>query len=91
MFISIIDVYYDIKPPYMYEAQACNCQVPPEKDKKGCGEDCINRLIYAECSPQLCSLKDRCSNQKIQKHDWAPDLVKFMTKDKVRICCSMLI
>lgn len=67
----------------MYEAQACNCKMPTEKEKLGCGEDCINRMVYAECSPQLCPLKQKCSNQKIQKHEWASKLVKFMTRDKV--------
>lgn len=75
-------MYYDVKPTYMYEAQACNCALP-EVEGHGCGEDCINRLVYAECSPQLCPCKDRCSNQRIQKHEWAPGLDKFMTKDKV--------
>ncbi|XP_065200673.1 uncharacterized protein LOC135831812 isoform X2 [Planococcus citri] len=76
------NVYYDVKPTYMYEAQACSCKIPTEKDELGCGEDCINRLVYAECSPELCPLKQKCSNQKIQKHEWSPKLVKFMTQDK---------
>lgn len=76
------NVYYDVKPPYMYEAQACNCSLPQKPVQKGCGEDCINRLVYSECSTQLCPCKERCSNQKIQKHDWAPGIEKFMTKDK---------
>nr|CAD7255866.1 unnamed protein product [Timema shepardi] len=72
------NVYYDVKPTYTYEAQTCNCS-----GDKGCGEDCINRMVYAECSTQLCSSKERCSNQRIQKHEWAPGLEKFMTKDKL--------
>ncbi|XP_039291207.1 LOW QUALITY PROTEIN: uncharacterized protein LOC111050219 [Nilaparvata lugens] len=85
------NVYYDVKPSYMYEAQACNCNLPPAqgvqggqggKPPPGCGEDCINRLIYTECSPRLCPCKQHCSNQRIQRHEWAPGLVKFMTADK---------
>ncbi|XP_047120741.1 histone-lysine N-methyltransferase ash1 [Schistocerca piceifrons] len=76
------NVYYDVKPTYMYEAQACNCPLPSRPGVKGCGEECINRMVYAECSPQLCPCKDYCSNQRIQKHEWAPGLEKFMTKDK---------
>lgn len=82
-FLLLPDVYYDVKPTFMYEAQACNCPFPKEPGCKGCGEDCINRMVYAECSPQLCPLKDLCSNQRIQKHEWSPGLVKFMTKEKV--------
>jgi hypothetical protein len=79
------DVYYDVKPTYTYEAQACNCVLPSTPGHKGCGEDCINRMVYSECSPQLCPCKELCSNQRIQRHEWAPGLEKFMTKDKV--CC----
>ncbi|XP_073978076.1 histone-lysine N-methyltransferase ash1 isoform X3 [Rhodnius prolixus] len=73
------NVYYDVKPTLNYEAQACNCR---PTDDIGCGEDCINRMILTECSPQSCPCGDKCSNQKIQRHEWAPDLLKFMTKDK---------
>ncbi|XP_069704596.1 uncharacterized protein ash1 isoform X2 [Periplaneta americana] len=77
------NVYYDVKPTYMYEAQACNCALPSTQGgQKGCGEDCINRMVYSECSPQLCPCKEFCSNQRIQRHEWAPGLEKFMTKDK---------
>ncbi|XP_046677984.1 histone-lysine N-methyltransferase ASH1L isoform X2 [Homalodisca vitripennis] len=74
------NVYYDVKPVLLYEAQACSCKV--EGEGKGCGEDCINRMIFSECSPQLCPCREKCSNQRIQRHEWAPGLDKFMTKDK---------
>ncbi|CAH1407080.1 unnamed protein product [Nezara viridula] len=71
------NVYFDVKPTLSYEAQSCSC-----KPSSGCGEECINRMVLAECSPQFCPCKENCSNQKIQKHEWAPGLMKFMTKDK---------
>jgi len=74
------NVYYDVKPVLLYEAQACNCKAQDEG--KCCGEDCINRMTYTECSPHQCPCKDKCSNQRIQRHEWAPGLDKFMTKDK---------
>ncbi|KAL1453943.1 hypothetical protein WDU94_010244, partial [Cyamophila willieti] len=77
------NVYYDIKPNYScYEAQACNCQLPNEPDKRGCGEDCLNRLVYTECIPSMCPCGTRCANQSIQRHEWAPGLIKFMTDGK---------
>lgn len=76
-----------MKPTYTYEAQACNCVLPSTSGHKGCGEDCINRMVYSECSPQLCPCKEFCSNQRIQRHEWAPGLEKFMTKDKVESLC----
>lgn len=74
--------YNNVKPSYVHEPQSCNCKAPEDGTPKGCGDDCINRLVYAECAPGLCPLRDRCSNQKIQRHEWAPGLDKFMTKEK---------
>ncbi|KAG7209902.1 hypothetical protein KM043_011498 [Ampulex compressa] len=71
------NIYYDVKPTTLYEAQACEC-----KPESGCGDDCINRMVFSECSPQLCPCGEKCENQKIQKHEWAPGLQKFMTEDK---------
>jgi [histone H3]-lysine4 N-trimethyltransferase ASH1L len=77
------NVYYDMKVPYMYEAhQSCNCTSPIKPGQPGCGDDCINRLVYAECVSRLCPSKEKCSNQKIQKHEWSPGVEKFMTKEK---------
>lgn len=39
-------------------------------------------MVFSECSPQLCPCGEKCENQKIQKHEWAPGLQKFMTEDK---------
>ncbi|CAL1683066.1 unnamed protein product [Lasius platythorax] len=71
------NIYYDVKPTTLYEAQACEC-----KPESGCGDDCINRMVFSECSPQLCPCGDKCENQKIQKHEWSPGLQRFMTEDK---------
>lgn len=64
------NVYCVRAPPSICEPQACNCSGE-------CGEDCINRLVLAECPPS-----HRCRNQKIQRHEWAPGLEKFMTDSK---------
>ncbi|XP_012286435.1 histone-lysine N-methyltransferase ash1 isoform X2 [Orussus abietinus] len=71
------NIYYDVKPTTLYEAQACEC-----KPESGCGDDCINRMVFSECSPQLCPCGEKCENQKIQKHEWAPGLQRFMTENK---------
>ncbi|GBP07646.1 Histone-lysine N-methyltransferase ash1 [Eumeta japonica] len=72
------NVYYDVKPSAEEcESVACNCA-----SSSGCPEDCINRLVFAECSPQLCPCGEKCRNQRIQKHEWASGLEKFMTKNK---------
>ncbi|KAL0129627.1 hypothetical protein PUN28_001709 [Cardiocondyla obscurior] len=71
------NIYFDVKPTTLYEAQACEC-----KPESGCGDDCINRMVFSECSPQLCPCGEKCENQKIQKHEWSPGLQKFMTENK---------
>lgn len=76
------NVYVDVKPVSKYEVQSCNCSRPKVKSDKGCGADCLNRMMYVECSPALCPCGDQCGNQKIQKHDWSPGLERFMTRDR---------
>ncbi|XP_035824924.1 uncharacterized protein LOC101849998 isoform X2 [Aplysia californica] len=63
------------------EVPLCNCK-PPPAGGKGCLDDCLNRMIYTECSPAMCPMGENCGNQKIQKHEWAPGLEKFLTKDR---------
>ncbi|XP_043479533.1 histone-lysine N-methyltransferase ash1 [Leptopilina heterotoma] len=71
------NVYYDVKPTTLYESQSCEC-----KPESACGDECINRMVFSECSPQFCPCGEKCKNQKIQKHDWSPGLQKFMTEVK---------
>lgn len=62
---------YNVKNTSMAcEPQSCNC-------KKECEDDCINRLVLSECPPT-----HKCKNQRIQKHEWAPGIEKYMTDNK---------
>ncbi|KAK3777391.1 hypothetical protein RRG08_032495 [Elysia crispata] len=63
------------------EIPLCNCKLP-QNGGPGCQDDCLNRMIYTECSPSTCPLGEDCGNQRIQKHEWAPGLVKVQTKDR---------
>ncbi|XP_068910676.1 histone-lysine N-methyltransferase ash1 isoform X6 [Tenebrio molitor] len=54
------------------EPQPCNCT-----PLSNCGDDCINRLVLAECPAS-----HKCQNQRIQRHEWAPGIEKFMTEAK---------
>ncbi|XP_013779563.1 uncharacterized protein LOC106464006 [Limulus polyphemus] len=76
------NVCVDVKPVSRYEATSCNCIRPKDFIEKGCGTDCLNRMMYVECTSQLCPCKEQCSNQKIQKHEWSPGLERFMTPDR---------
>ncbi|KAL5291748.1 ASH1L family protein [Megaselia abdita] len=55
----------------------CNC-----KPNIGCADDCLNKMVYTECYPSTCPNKDKCKNQKIQRHDIAPGVERFMTANK---------
>ena len=69
----------NVKPPPIgaNDHPMCNC-----KCDVGCGENCLNRMVYTECSPSNCPTREKCRNQKIQKHDIAPGVERFMTENK---------
>ncbi|XP_022105816.1 histone-lysine N-methyltransferase ASH1L-like isoform X2 [Acanthaster planci] len=75
------NIYYDVKPICSTQ-NSCNCRRPKDGIQKGCGDDCLNRMVLSECSPSTCPCGELCCNQRIQKHEWAPGLQRFMTKDR---------
>ncbi|RKP34703.1 hypothetical protein BJ085DRAFT_4474, partial [Dimargaris cristalligena] len=52
------------------------CQCDPEQDL-GCGPNCINRMLFYECSPKNCPCGDKCTNQIIQKRQMQSKLEVF--------------
>ena len=61
----------------------CECVLSKEEveqGEKGCGEDCLNRLIYIECG-KYCLLENNCSNKRFQNWDYA-DVEVFKTDSK---------
>ncbi|TSO05407.1 Histone-lysine N-methyltransferase ASH1L [Bagarius yarrelli] len=77
-----VDVYVDVKPLSGYEATTCNCRCPEDCNAKGCSDDCLNRMIFAECSPNVCPCGEQCDNQRIQRHEWVQCLERFRTEGK---------
>ncbi|KAM8920883.1 histone-lysine N-methyltransferase ASH1L [Pelodytes ibericus] len=76
------NVYVDVKPFSGYEATTCNCKMPVTDGETGCVEDCLNRMIFAECSPNTCPCGDQCHNQRIQRHEWVQCLERFRAEGK---------
>ncbi|XP_063802675.1 histone-lysine N-methyltransferase ASH1L [Pseudophryne corroboree] len=76
------NVYVDVKPLSGYEATTCNCRRPENHEEKGCVEDCLNRMIFAECSPNTCPCGEQCHNQRIQRHEWVQCLERFRAEGK---------
>ena len=49
-------------------------------------------MVYTECNPGTCPCGDHCSNQRIQRHEWAEGLQKINTVDRGQgVCASKLI
>ncbi|XP_033831263.1 histone-lysine N-methyltransferase ASH1L [Periophthalmus magnuspinnatus] len=76
------NVYVDVKPLSGYETTTCNCRAPEEAKEKGCLDDCLNRMSFAECSPSTCPCGDQCDNQHIQRHEWVQCLERFRAEGK---------
>ncbi|XP_032948058.1 histone-lysine N-methyltransferase ASH1L isoform X2 [Rhinolophus ferrumequinum] len=76
------NVYVDVKPLSGYEATTCNCKKPDDDTGKGCVDDCLNRMIFAECSPNTCPCGEQCCNQRIQRHEWVQCLERFRAEEK---------
>lgn len=71
------NVYGDVRPNPSNDHQACSC-----KPESACSDDCLNRLVYTECSPENCPCGEKCQNQNIQKHIYAAGVERFMTENK---------
>ncbi|KAG7225498.1 hypothetical protein INR49_027493 [Caranx melampygus] len=76
------NVYVDVKPLSGYETTTCNCRPPEGSSEKGCLDDCLNRMSFAECSPSTCPCGDHCDNQHIQRHEWVQCLERFRAEGK---------
>lgn len=71
------NIYGDVRANPSTDQQPCSC-----KPETACGDDCLNRLMYTECSPKTCPCADKCQNTKIQRHIVAPGVERFMTENK---------
>ncbi|XP_051991564.1 histone-lysine N-methyltransferase ASH1L-like [Xyrauchen texanus] len=76
------NVYVDVKPLSGYEGTTCNCRAPEDHIEMGCQDDCLNRMIFAECSQSTCPCGDQCDNQHIQRHEWVQCLERFRAEGK---------
>ncbi|KAI9485998.1 MAG: hypothetical protein EXX96DRAFT_27658 [Benjaminiella poitrasii] len=65
-----------------YEAAICQCVPPSSPDQVGCGEDCINRMLFYECEPKYCPCGERCSNQRFQRKEKIKGLQVFQTENR---------
>lgn len=84
------NIYVDVKPnTRKFEPHPCNCKKSTDSHEKGCQEDCLNRVIFTECTPETCPCGEQCSNQRIQRQNFAPALEKFVTEDRGFGVCTL--
>ena len=76
------NVFFDVKPTSNFEEQSCVCVRPTNSNQLGCGSDCLNRCMWIECNPNLCPCGEQCSNQRLLKNEWAPNLERFLTRNR---------
>uniref|UniRef100_A0A0E0CLV9 Histone-lysine N-methyltransferase n=1 Tax=Oryza meridionalis TaxID=40149 RepID=A0A0E0CLV9_9ORYZ len=62
------------------ESMVCNCK-PPQDDRMGCRDGCLNRILNIECTKRTCPCGEHCSNQQFQRRTYAK-LGKFHTGKK---------
>ena len=43
---------------------------------------CVYRMVYTECSASVCPCVDKCSNQRIQRHQSTVQFDKFLTHNR---------
>lgn len=72
LFKQIIDCEYRSERTISKETKkmTCDCFLTKseiERGELGCGEDCLNRLIFIECGSR-CAVGDRCTNKRFQRH-----------------------
>lgn len=72
-FVNIIDSEYRSERLVSKEAKkmTCDCfltHTEHERGESGCGDDCLNRMLLIECGPK-CTVGDRCSNRRFQRHE----------------------
>ncbi|KAI8976993.1 hypothetical protein BDF20DRAFT_835829 [Mycotypha africana] len=83
------NIFVERKPAYQQRALSeasvavCQCERPqPSNGRTGCGEDCLNRMLFYECDPKYCPCGDQCSNQRFQRKETKKGLQIFQTDNR---------
>ncbi|KAJ3176274.1 Histone-Lysine N-Methyltransferase ash1l [Irineochytrium annulatum] len=81
---ALADIFVDRKPRKAESAPVCNCAPPDEEDddEGGCGDNCLNRCMFMECSPDDCPCGDACTNQAFQRSEASRSLEVFWTEGR---------
>ncbi|KAI9015133.1 hypothetical protein BC832DRAFT_523761, partial [Gaertneriomyces semiglobifer] len=72
------NIFVDRKSHKPKERPICACDVPADGEY-ACGDNCLNRCMYIECSPTDCPAGEKCSNQRFQRRESVEELEVFWT------------
>ncbi|KAI8137962.1 hypothetical protein BJV82DRAFT_524413 [Fennellomyces sp. T-0311] len=72
------NIYVGRKPSKAEQNVVCQC-TPSSDGSLGCGEDCLNRMLFYECDPKTCPCGDQCSNQRFQQKKYITELEPILT------------
>ncbi|KAI8388531.1 uncharacterized protein BYT42DRAFT_492357 [Radiomyces spectabilis] len=75
------NIFVERKPNRKENKIVCQC-IPPADGGLGCGEDCLNRMLFYECEPNTCPCGDQCSNRRFQKKEGCKNLDVFLTRER---------
>lgn len=77
------NIFVERKPLSGNDAVICHCVRPsPDSNKVGCGDDCLNRMLFYECESKYCPCGDLCSNQRFQRKQRKKELQVFQTGNR---------
>jgi len=62
------------KPRDVMDCSCCadGLQLLPGGVRTGCGETCLNRMVFVECDPRSCPCGPQCSNQQFRRREYPP-------------------
>lgn len=77
------NIFVERRPKlYSDQRSVCQCKAPTGDNEIGCGDDCINRMLFYECDTKYCPCGSKCSNQRIQKKASNYKLQVFKTDER---------
>ncbi|KAI9495959.1 hypothetical protein BDB00DRAFT_759408 [Zychaea mexicana] len=59
----------------------CQCETPSD-GSMGCGENCLNRMLFYECDPKTCPCAEKCANRRFQLKKYISELEPVLTTSR---------
>ncbi|ORE15371.1 SET domain-containing protein [Rhizopus microsporus] len=60
----------------------CHCKPPEKEDEVGCGDSCLNRMLFYECDLKCCPCGKECTNRRFHKDQVETEVEVFRTEKR---------